>query len=92
MTMLKRFDITDIDVCEVCIHLIANGEYNDGEDTAERCAAGQGRTWGANVRHLTYGGDDLGYSQYRCEGCGNSDHGNRFRAHVMIPINDSEAN
>lgn len=36
----KHYDFGMINVCVVCVHLHANGEYNDGEDTAERCLEG----------------------------------------------------
>lgn len=86
MSKRKRFDITDISVCVVCIHLMANGEYDDGEDTAEVCAAGQAKLWGAEARHFVPGDEDQGFSWSRCEGCGDPSGGDRFQAHVMIPI------
>jgi hypothetical protein len=82
-----NFDTTEIDVCIVCICLIANGEYNDGTDAAERCAAGQAAIWGADVRHLIPGGgredDDgeRGFSWSACEGCGDTDGGDRHQAY-----------
>lgn len=102
MTNHPRFDITEISVCTVCIHLLANGEYNDGTDTAEVVSAGMERIWGADLRHMVPGGshescepscdgsgdcfaDDLGFSWSSCDGCGDTDGGDRHRATVMIP-------
>ena len=81
-----RFNIIDIDVCVVCLMLCANGEYNDGENTARDCARGQHELWGDNARHFTCGGEELGFSTSECEGCGNPYHGDRYRLHVMIPL------
>jgi hypothetical protein len=83
---MTKYDTTELAVCTVCIHLLANGEYDDGEDTAERCAAGQAKVWGDDVMHLTYGGDELGFSWSSCDGCGDTDGGDRFRASAMIPV------
>lgn len=80
-----RYETTELNVCEVCIHLLANGEYNDGENTAEQCSEGQLRIWGDDVRHLVPGGDGLGFSWSSCDGCGDTDGGDRFRAFVMVP-------
>lgn len=52
---MSGFDITEISVCTTCAHLAANGEYNDGEDTAEQCWAGQQKIWGDNSRYFTLG-------------------------------------
>lgn len=81
-----RFHTIDIGVCTVCVCLTANGEYNDGENTARDCSRGQRETWGDNARYFTCGGDELGFSHSSCEGCGNADGGDRFRLHVMIPL------
>lgn len=79
------YDTTELAVCTVCIHLMANGEYNDGTDAAEICGAGMVRIWGEDARYLTLGGEELGFSWCRCEGCGDTDGGDRFRAYMMIP-------
>lgn len=42
--------------CIVCTCLTANGEYDDGEDTAEKCIAGQERIWGEKARHFMLAG------------------------------------
>lgn len=81
-----RFNIIEIDVCEVCLMLCANGEYDDGENTARDCARGQYEKWGDNAAHFTCGGEELGYSTSECEGCGNPYHGDRYRLNVMIPL------
>lgn len=81
--------------CVVCMHLTANGEYNDGEDTAEKCIAGQQKIWGDQSRWFmlagcsedcNYADDDdhecesfeQGFSWSDCEGCGDTDGGDRF--------------
>jgi hypothetical protein len=67
-----------ISVCLVCIHLLANGEFNDGTDAAEVCAAGIEREW-AGYR-LIPGSEEEGYSSRPCGGCGDVMHGDRFEA------------
>lgn len=81
-----RFNIIEIDVCVVCLMLCANGEYDDGENTAQDCARGQREQWGDDARHFTCGGEELGFSTSECEGCGNPYHGDRYRLNVMIPL------
>ncbi len=81
-----KFDTTELDVCMVCLHLLANGEYNDGEDTAEVCAAGQEKIWGEDLRYMTLGGEELGFSWSSCDGCGDTHGGDRYRASMMIPV------
>jgi hypothetical protein len=49
---------TLIKVCTVCVQLIANGEYNDGTDAAEKCAEGQVRIWGDNASAMCIAGCD----------------------------------
>lgn len=97
-----RFETTEIKVCTTCIHLMCNGEYNDGEDTAERCAERQDLVWGGNQKYFTPGSDceesclvhddpddcttmDQGFSWSSCDGCEDTDGGDRFLAYVMIP-------
>jgi hypothetical protein len=84
-----RYDITEIDVCVVCIMLTANGEYDDGTDAAERCTEGQARIWGDDVRHFTMGGEELGFSWSSCDGCGDTNGGDRFRINVMVPRDEN---
>ena len=83
---MAKFDTTELSVCVVCIHLIANGEYNDGEDTAEKCSQRQQLVWGDRVRYLTYSGEYLGFSWSWCDGCEDTLGGDRFRAYMMIPV------
>jgi len=52
-----EFDTTELSVCVVCLHLLANGEYNDGEDSAEKAWEGQQKIWGDDMRHLIAGSD-----------------------------------
>lgn len=53
----ERFNIHELRVCLVCIHLMANGEFDDGTDAAEKCAAGQVKEWGDNAKYLVSGSD-----------------------------------
>ena len=71
----------DLSVCLVCIHLLANGEFNDGTDAAEVCAAGIARLWGSEPPwNLVPGSEEFGYRTSPCEGCGDTMHGDRFEA------------
>lgn len=75
----------DLSVCVVCLHLLANGEYNDGTTAAETAAAGMVKLWGNNALLLIPVGTDLGYRTTACESCGNTDHGDRYRAVLFTP-------
>jgi hypothetical protein len=81
-----RFVHFELAVCVVCLHLLANGEFNDGTDAAEIAAAGMHRIWGDIARHLVADGTELGFATWSCEGCGNTDHGDRYRVVALIPI------
>lgn len=96
---MTRFDMTELAVCTVCIHLLANGEFNDGTDAAEKCSEGMARIWGDDARHLVPGGGgddedsgDLGFSWSSCDGCGDTLGGDRHQAWAMIPINETQEN
>ncbi|MGC2652281.1 MAG: hypothetical protein WA317_01475 [Mycobacterium sp.] len=80
-----EYEITELDVCTVCIHLIANGEFNDGTDAADVARAGWETTFGDQAQYLTYGGEELGFSWSSCDACGNGDGGDRYRASLMVP-------
>lgn len=82
---MSNFDVRELSVCTVCIHLLANGEYNDGTDVAESAADRMSRIWGDDGRHLVPGGDELGFCITECDTCGDSDHGDRFTASALIP-------
>jgi len=81
-----RYDTTEIAVCTVCICLLANGEYVDGTDAAERAGEGMARIWGDDGKYLSPGSEDLGYGMSSCGGCGETDHGDRHQAFAMIPV------
>lgn len=83
--MNSKFDITDLEVCVVCLHLLANGEYNDGTDAADIAQSGIARLWGDDARHLVPGDNELGFSTRPCEACGNPLHGDRHEAHLVKP-------
>lgn len=82
MTREEPFELA---VCEVCIHLLANGEFDDGTDAAEVAGKGMERSWGPMARHLVPGSEDLGHSRHSCQGCGSIEEGERFRAFAIIP-------
>ncbi|MCO1657436.1 hypothetical protein [Pseudonocardia humida] len=75
----------DLSICVVCQHLLANGEYNDGTTAAETAATGMLKLWGNNALLLIPDGTDLGYRTTTCESCGNTDHGDRYRAALFTP-------
>ena len=84
-----RYETTVIEVCTVCLCLMANGEYNDGTDAADACLRGMRELWGDDVRHMIAGCSDdgePGYSTQSCEGCGDWQHGDRHIAYVMVPL------
>jgi hypothetical protein len=85
-------------VCKTCLYIIANGEYNDGEDTAERISAAMAERFPGEVRDLCAGGpctcgnrkrdvdcdcDDLGFCKSACDTCGDTDHGDRYAATLL---------
>lgn len=82
---MSKFDITDLEVCTVCINLIANGEYNDGTNAAEIASAGIDRIWGDDAKHLVPGDNEIGFSTRSCETCGDPLHGDRHEAHLLKP-------
>lgn len=100
---MAEFDITEIKVCVVCIHLMCNGEYNDGTDAAEKCAERQDLAWSGNQKYFVGGSTceeepcpwhdnpedctqiDQGFSWSPCEGCEDTNGGDRYLAYVMIP-------
>jgi hypothetical protein len=83
-------DHLELSVCVVCLHLLANGEFNDGTDAAENAAIGMILLRGATARHLVADGEDLGFSTSSCDGCGDTDHGDRYRAIALIPDRGDE--
>lgn len=88
--------INIIKACLVCVHLTANGEFNDGTDAAEKCAEGQQKIWGDRASQFCMAGCaedcnakdydpdheceemEQGFSWSDCEGCGDTDGGDRF--------------
>lgn len=85
----------ELAVCEVCIHLLANGEFDDGTNAAEVAGKGMERSWGPMAQHLVPGtddeGDSLGHSRHSCQGCGSIEEGERFRAFAVIPKPESKS-
>lgn len=80
------FDVIELSVCTVCLHLIANGEFEDGTDVAEQTNAAMVERWGEDVAHMVLGGDELGFCDSACTGCGAIEAGDRFTAAILRPI------
>jgi hypothetical protein len=82
---MSKFDQTELSVCLVCIHILANGEFNDGTDAAEKCSAKMVAIWGSDTQHISAGDKDLGFCTSSCDTCGDTYHGDRFQAIALIP-------
>lgn len=82
-----------IEVCTDCLHAHANGEFDpyrpdDLPAPLSAIPSGQSVTLGtddhvddcteAHRREYGCGCDELGFSTYRCDGCGDTHHGDRF--------------
>lgn len=80
-----KYEHYDLSVCVVCIHLLANGEYDDGTDVGEQTAEKMAQLWGDNTRHLVPGNYEQGFRVTTCDGCGSQLHGDRHEAHALIP-------
>ena|SRR2546423_12034856 len=98
MVASKKFEAIELSVCSPCLCIIANGEYNDGEDTAERISAAMAERFPGEVRDLIAGRacasdahsgaedctcGDLGFCRTACETCGDTDHGDRHAATLL---------
>jgi hypothetical protein len=84
IVMGNKYDVTDLEVCVVCINLLCIGEYDDGTDAAEVAREGMSRIWGDDA-YLVPGGEDLGFSALPCDTCGDDHHGERYSAAVLSP-------
>lgn len=82
---MTSFEEYRLSVCEVCLHLLANGEYNDGTDAAERANDAMIEKWGEDTKHLIPGSEEFGFSTSECDTCGDDLHGNRHEAIALIP-------
>lgn len=78
---MDRFEIQFFSVCEVCLYLVTYGEYNDGEDTAEKKL----KAWKESgfqhlIRYMSAsccGDGECGFTYTPCDLCGEtgrSDH------------------
>lgn len=85
MPKKPKFNETELSVCIVCNFLLAHGEYNDGTDAAEQASEGMTHIWGDDRKHLIPDGDNLGHCTSSCDGCGQTDHGDRYCATALIP-------
>lgn len=73
----------DLDLCVVCTHLVANGEYVDGTDAADECSRAQVEKWGRLAVHMVLTDGEDEYSTLACDGCGDTDHGYRHKACII---------
>lgn len=101
---MAKFDVTELEVCTVCICLIANGEYTSDPEAEQQAADGMARVWGEDARHLVPGGHvedcdgtelcgcvDPWFSWSSCDGCGSGLGGDRHRAVALIPAEKTSA-
>lgn len=95
----SNFDTIALSVCFPCLYVLANGEYDDGEDTAERIGKAMAKLWPGEVYDISPGGlcrhtgmgilaedcecDNLGFCTSRCETCGDTHHGERYAATLL---------
>lgn len=64
------FETIEFRTCSVCAYLIAYGEYNDGEDTAEqKWKAWEKSGYNHMVRYMSVSEADLGFTSLPCELC-----------------------
>lgn len=89
----------ELQVCTMCLHLIANGDYDDGTDAAARCAQGLVQRWDDLTAQIVPGlaapcgcspDEDcecanLGYHLSPCDGCGDDEPGDRFAVVILEP-------
>lgn len=91
----EQFEIFRLSVCEVCLHLLANGEYDDGTNAAEvagramdeRFPMGEVQNDGTVFDGLMAGSEDLGFSTSGCETCDSPYHGDRHEAFAFYRRN-----
>jgi hypothetical protein len=76
---------TELEVCEVCVHLIANGEYADGTDAALIASEAMVDRWADKAADIVLGGDELGFRLRPCDACGSKLAGDRFTASILTP-------
>lgn len=83
--MTEKFDVTELEVCTVCIHILANGEFNDGTDADDKARQGMAKLWGDDAMHLVAGDGEIAFSAASCDGCGDPLAGERHEAAALIP-------
>jgi hypothetical protein len=77
---------TELEVCVVCAHLIANGEYDDdGTDAALIASMAMVDRWADRAADIVLGGDELGFRLRPCDACGSELAGDRFTAGILTP-------
>lgn len=78
---MKIIDSTEIEVCEDCVFLLANGEVTDGlgNDITEQHAEKVSTIWGSRYI-LIYDGEDSFFGWTECDGCGDKLGGTRYNA------------
>lgn len=73
----------DLAVCQICLHLIAYGEWNDGTDQGAHTFASMSDMWGRELGLLYADGRELGFSMRDCDGCGDTHGGDRYAAGLI---------
>ena len=71
--------LIEFSVCVDCIHIIANGECGDMDETLAH--ADEMYRYSPDTVFI-FGGEDLGFSFAICDGCGSQLGGDRFTAYV----------
>lgn len=84
-------DTYDVEICDDCLHLVANGEVMgpEGENLTDDIAARIDERWGELAPHLVPAcencDEECGFSWSDCDGCGSPLGGTRHRAAVIAP-------
>jgi len=78
---IEKFMIEDYEVCTVCAHIIANGEFDDGTNARELAISGTllRHPEGYTGMHLD-ADPEIGFRTTMCDTCGENLHGDRFKA------------
>ena len=74
---MSTTELIDLDVCQDCILVIANGEHGDCDGTCRSCTTPTPEGY-----WVLLGGDELGFTSRACELCGQDLAGDRYRAYL----------
>lgn len=70
---MSEFEVHEFEVCDVCLYLIAYGEYNDGQNTAEEKLEAWEKSGKADLLRYMYPACedcDHGFTHSWCDLCG----------------------